>query len=47
MKIWLVVRFSASLEFICVAAAEGKYVQELKLWVEFLSLTNMKRICTA
>ena len=46
MKIWRLVQFSASLEFICIAAAEGKHVQELRLCVEFLSLTNMKRICT-
>jgi hypothetical protein len=46
MKIWHVVQFSASLEFICLAAAEGKHVQEFRLCVEFLCLTNMKRVFT-
>jgi len=32
---------------LALPAAEGKYVQEFRLCVEFICLTNMKRICTA
>jgi hypothetical protein len=36
MKIWHVVQFSASLEFICLAAAEEKHAQEFRLCVKFV-----------